>query len=103
RFVEQDVDFFARLELRIDELAVDLDVILFRISLRAEFLNYFTIDRDAPCGDQLLRVPSRSHSGRGNQFLKTLFHTHKYLTQRHKEKTQRHGGFSWCLCVFPLR
>ena len=75
RLVEQNVNFVARFELGIDELAVYFDVIAFGICLRAKLFNDFSINSHTARNNQLFRVPARGNACRGDKFLQTLFHT----------------------------
>src|SRR5215213_1537377 len=56
--VQQDVNFVAGLELRIDELAVYFDVIAIGISLAAQLFDHLSVYSDAAGNDQFFSVPA---------------------------------------------
>jgi hypothetical protein len=55
--------------LRIDQFAVDLDVIFGGIRLGAQFGDNLAVYRNSTGDNQLFSVPARSNSGCRNKFL----------------------------------
>src|SRR6185437_2998675 len=70
RFIKCDVDEMPGL---VNQLAIDLDVIAFDVSLRAKLGDNLAIDRNAAFQNELLGLPPRSHAGSRNDFLQTFF------------------------------
>lgn len=71
RLVQHYVDLWL---LRIDELAVDLDVLLAGVGLGPQLRHDLAADRDPSFEDELLRRPARGDPGRGDDFLDTFLH-----------------------------
>ena len=56
----------------VQQLAIDADVVLIRISLGAEFGHNLSINRDETGRNHLLGFPPGRNPGSGNDFLETL-------------------------------
>jgi hypothetical protein len=69
RFVEKHVNLVARLELRVDELAVDLDVVALGIRFAAKLFDDGAVNRHTTGDDEFFGVPARGDACRGNEFL----------------------------------
>ncbi len=66
RLVKDDVGEPLR---RMQELAIDPNVILFGISLAPKLSNWLTVDEHASGGNQFFRLAARGDSGCGNDLL----------------------------------
>src|SRR5215510_7863709 len=69
RLVQCDVDLALR---RVDQFAIDLDVIAVEIGFRAELSDGRAVDGDAPLGHQLLGLTPRGDPGLRDDFLEAL-------------------------------